>query len=153
LGVYLSPADFDRFRSFAEQLARELADAARQHARDEHYSFLGPVTVTLVADDTLRAGDLDIVGEMAGGVGRHVGALVLPGGPRILLGEDPTLIGRLPECAVPLSDQQVSRRHAEVRARGDGYVVTDLGSTNGTFVNGARLVGGRTLADGDEITV
>ena len=47
IGVYLSPADFERFSSFAEALARELAEAARQHARDEGYQFLGPVTVTL----------------------------------------------------------------------------------------------------------
>ena len=46
IGVYLSPADTERFQSFAEALARELAEAARQHARDEGYQFLGPVTVT-----------------------------------------------------------------------------------------------------------
>src|SRR6478752_6694324 len=48
IGVYLAPADFDRFSSFAEALARELAEAARQHARDEGYQFVGPVTLTLV---------------------------------------------------------------------------------------------------------
>ena len=48
IGVYLSPPDFERFQSFAEALARELAEMARQHARDEGYHFVGPVTVTLV---------------------------------------------------------------------------------------------------------
>src|SRR5436190_16419216 len=48
IGVYLSPEDFERFSSFAEALARELAEAARQHARDEGYQFVGPVTLTLV---------------------------------------------------------------------------------------------------------
>ena len=46
----------------------------------------------------------------------------------------------------------MSRRHAEVRRQGNGFVVVDLGSTNGTRVNGAG-VKERRLTDGDEITV
>ena len=86
IGVYLSPADFERFESFAEALARELAEAARQHARDEGYQFVGPVTVTLVPDDTLKTGDFDVVAEIAEGAGGHVGlaraARRPPGPPR-----------------------------------------------------------------------
>ena len=83
IGVYLSPADFERFSSFAEALARELAEAARQHARDEGYQFVGPVTLTLVPDDTLKTGDYDVVAEIAEGAGGHVGSLVLPDGRRV----------------------------------------------------------------------
>ena len=46
----------------------------------------------------------------------------------------------------------MSRKHAEIRPSGDGYVVVDLGSTNGTRVNGAT-VGERQLGDGDVIAV
>ena len=70
IGVYLSPDDFDRFHSFADALARELAEVAREHARDEGYHFVGPVTVTLVADDELGAGECDVAAEI------HEGALV-----------------------------------------------------------------------------
>jgi hypothetical protein len=56
IGVYLAHDDFDRFSAFADALARELAEVAREHARAENYHFVGPVTVTLVADDELRAG-------------------------------------------------------------------------------------------------
>ena len=69
IGVYLSPTDFERFSSFAEALARELAEAARQHARDEGYQFVGPVTLTLVPDATLKTGDYDVVAEIAEGAG------------------------------------------------------------------------------------
>ena len=62
------------------------------------------------------------------------------------------MIGRLPECQVVLGDPNVSRRHAEVRRTGEGIVVTDLGSTNGTKVNGVS-VREQHLASGDEITV
>ena len=78
--------------------------------------------------------------------------LVLPEGERVTVGPDPVVIGRLPECAVVLNDPNVSRRHAEVRHTGDAVVVTDLGSTNGTKVNGVT-VREQHLASGDEITV
>ena len=58
----------------------------------------------------------------------------------------------MPECAVSLSDPQVSRHHAEVRPDQSGYRVVDLGSTNGTLVNGTR-VGEQPLHDGDVIVV
>ena len=69
-----------------------------------------------------------------------------------LLTDDPVTIGRLPDCDVVLADTNVSRRHAEVRRQGNGFVVVDLGSTNGTKVNGLG-VRERRLADGDEILV
>jgi hypothetical protein len=152
IAVYLSPADVERFSSFAEALARELADAAREHAHDEGYHFVGPVTVALVEDDDLRAGDLEVVAEIVEGEWAHVGALVLPDGRRVALGDDPAVIGRMPDCAVPLTDPQVSRRHAEVRPSGPGFVVADLGSMNGTTVNGVA-VREQSLEDGDEIGV
>jgi hypothetical protein len=152
IGVYLSPADFDRFHSFAEALARELAEAARQHARDEGYQFVGPVTVTLVTDDTLKVGDFDVVAEMAQGEGGHVGSLVLPDGRRIALGERVTTLGRTSDCTVKLADPRASRHHAEIRSTGDGFLLADLGSTNGTSVNGV-VVREHVLHDGDEIAV
>jgi hypothetical protein len=152
VGVYLSPADFDRFGSFAEALARELAEAARQHARDEGYQFVGPVTVTLVSDDTLKTGDFDVVAEMVQGEGGHVGSLVLPDGRRVALGGSVTTLGRNSDCSVTLADPRASRLHAEIRSTGDGFLLTDLGSMNGTTVNGVT-VREHLLRDGDEIAV
>ncbi len=152
IGVYLSHADFDRFSNFAEALARELAEAARDHARDEDYQFVGPVTVTLVPDDTLKAGDFDVVAEIAEGTGGQVGSLVLPDGRRVQLGEDTATLGRNADCTVALNDPRASRHHAEIRATGDGFVVTDLGSMNGTLVNGVA-VRRHVLHDGDTISV
>ena len=53
--------------------------------------------------------------EIVAGRDGMIGALVLPDGRRVQLGEAVAVIGRLPDCAVPLSDPQVSRHHAEVR--------------------------------------
>jgi hypothetical protein len=150
--VYLSADDLGRFSNYTEVLSRELADAARQHARDEGYHFLGPVTVALLEDDDLRAGQLEVVAEVVEGASAHLGSLVLPDGRRVQLGDEPAVIGRLPDCAVSLADSQVSRRHAEIRPAGGGFAVADLGSMNGTTVNGVA-VREQQLEDGDEIGV
>ena len=47
--IHLSPSDFGRFEEIRDSLVRELCDAAREHARDEGYSFVGPVGVELVS--------------------------------------------------------------------------------------------------------
>ena len=62
-------------------------------------------------------------------------------------------IGRMSDCAVALNDTNVSRRHAVGRPSARGYVVADLGSTNGTKVNGTRVQGEQVLADGDIVSV
>lgn len=148
----LSPADRERFAGFEDALTRELADAAREHARTEGYHFIGPVTVELDTDANLSAGMFLLSGEVREAEGGVVGALVLPDGGRVPVGDDPVTIGRLTECDIVLSDTKVSRRHAEVRRDGVAVVVVDLGSTNGTQVNGAGIRE-KTLNDGDAITV
>jgi pSer/pThr/pTyr-binding forkhead associated (FHA) protein len=62
-------------------------------------------------------------------------------------------IGREASLALPLDDEQTSRRHARVEAQGDHAVVEDLGSTNGTYLNGQPIEGQRTLRPGDRLRV
>jgi hypothetical protein len=151
--VSLSTPDATRFETFADSLARELADAARDHARDEGYVFVGPVEVEIHRVPSLHAGRFAIAAEVREGPeGLPAGSLVLPDGSRVVLGPEPVVVGRLPECTVVLSDPNVSRRHAEVRRQGNDFVLADLRSTNGTRVNGIP-VHETALADGDEISV
>jgi two-component system response regulator AtoC len=63
------------------------------------------------------------------------------------------LFGRQHDCAVVIDNESVSRRHAAVRRRGDTITVEDLGSRNGTIVNGAAISGSRRLTAGDVIAV
>ena len=151
--IALSQEDLDRFAEIGDSLARELCDAAREHAHDEAYVFMGPVSVDLVAGPHTHPGTFTIVGRLregAGGVG--AGSVLLPNGSRVVLGEQAISIGRLPECDIVLTDTNVSRRHAEIRPTVDGFALVDLGSTNGCRVNGVQVTN-RPLRDGDELTV
>lgn len=62
-------------------------------------------------------------------------------------------IGRGPNCDIVLPDRVVSREHAYIQRREDGYYLYDRDSKNGTFVNGEAVEAGRLLQDGDEIQV
>jgi hypothetical protein len=149
--VWVDPTDRDRFAEIEDHLCRELADAAREHARDEGYTFLGPVDVDLETDDRLHTGSFRIDGRLREGPsGVGAGSLLLPTNDRYVLADHSVTVGRSPECEITIVDSNVSRRHAEIQPRGDGFVVVDLGSTNGTRVNGVR-VAERELQDGDEL--
>jgi pSer/pThr/pTyr-binding forkhead associated (FHA) protein len=68
------------------------------------------------------------------------------------LSKEAIVLGRMEGCDVILPDSGVSRRHAEVRREGDEWVVIDLGSTNGTEVNGQR-VNRHRLTPGDRLVL
>ncbi len=71
----------------------------------------------------------------------------------VVLGRDDVVMGRATSCFIPLLGEGVSRRHARIFWDGQAYTVEDLGSTNGTQVNGESLKGPRRLADQDMIKV
>lgn len=150
--VVLSDEDYERFSSFQEALLKELTELAREHARNERYTLLGPITVDLGADPKLVVSTFEISAGVDENVDAIGGFLVLPDGRRVGVTSEPVSIGRMPDCVISLSDPNVSRHHAEVRREGSEVVVTDLGSTNGTRVNGAPIHH-RQLSDGDVITV
>jgi len=151
--VTLAPADVERFSNFIDALSRELSDAAREHAKNEGYLFVGPVEVEIFEGSTLKPGRFTVEAEVREDAdGGFLAELVLTDGRRVQIGSEPLVIGRLPECGVVLADSNVSRRHAELRRSGDSVVLTDLGSTNGTRVNGAPIRE-RVLVSGDEVSV
>ena len=113
---------------------------------------MGPVDVELTVDERLVTGRFEIEARFREGPGgAGAGSLVLPTGARFTLAEHPISIGRKPESNIVLADPNVSRNHAEIRPYGDGFVLVDLGSTNGSKVNGVR-VNQQVLEDGDELT-
>lgn len=78
-------------------------------------------------------------------------ALLLLGGKRLLVGPGGVTLGRSRQCDVVLDDPNVSRQHAEIRPRGGSWVLTDLGSTNGSRINGRPVERPEVVRAGDEI--
>jgi hypothetical protein len=83
--------------------------------------------------------------------------LVMSQGPQpgqaFALDRDTLTLGRDPSNAIAINEPQVSRHHARITQQGNVIVVEDLGSTNGTYVNGMRLTGPRALTPGDVISL
>lgn len=86
--------------------------------------------------------------------------LVVRTAPRMAMGavfsipaETSVLVGRASDCDLQLQDTFVSSHHARLRATAEGLTIQDLGSTNGTFVNGAEIEGPLILVPGDEIAI
>jgi phosphoserine phosphatase RsbU/P len=74
-------------------------------------------------------------------------------GRRYKLGDGEYVIGRRSDCQVFVPDMRVSRQHARLWKDGDGWTIEDLGSNNGTYINGVRLQGAAPLRHDDEILI
>ena len=74
-------------------------------------------------------------------------------GARFLLDSDLVTVGRHPDSDIFLDDISVSRRHATFTRSGNGYVISDLGSLNGSYINRDRIDSEVTLAGGDEVQI
>ncbi len=150
---HISPRDHNAFAEIEDALVTELAEAAREHAREEGYHFMGPVSVSLLVDEASKPGRFTIASAMresGGGVG--AGTLVMPSGERLPLKGRVVTVGRMAESSIRLDDPNVSRSHAEFHAQGTSFAIVDLGSTNGTKVNGVRIEGEHLLKDGDIVS-
>jgi hypothetical protein len=174
--VRLHPQDLAALPA-PEETAAELASGALTFARSHRYALRGRPSVTLQPDPTLRLGEVDVdpavspaaavnVGDELAESGTRVFEVPVVDAPdavievrepgrsarRVILSGAPMRIGRAPECELVLKDSRVSRRHARLQARGGVLVLTDLGSTNGTRVNGHRVTE-VVLGAGDRIQV
>jgi hypothetical protein len=122
------------------------------------YVFIWRIVRTASSDLRLPQESVILSPQQAGllGVARSIqtGRLILPSGEEHLVDSRALTIGRSSANDLPLeSDDFASVRHARIEPRRDGVWVEDIGSTNGTYVNGARLSTPRRLAPGDVIRV
>jgi hypothetical protein len=158
----LATDDFARVEDWgAEALADELAQTVTEHAVEQHYAFVGPVSVSFDQDHALEPGQFhvhsaSVRGNVAPAAPTQTPSLRHPlidiDGQRYLLTGTSTIIGRGSEADIVVDDPGVSRRHLEIRVTPDAVVATDLGSTNGLFVEGHQ-VPAATLLDGNSLTI
>jgi len=175
----LAQDDMDRFSGTEKALRRELERVITEGAAERGWALVGPPQVEFEVDPELSQGEYGCRASLHEGPTGWQGAVGGPGGDgqgqdqaraagrgqaelvlierggkgkTYPLNKDRSIIGRLEESDVALQDPGASRRHAEVRREGHDFVLSDLGSTNGTMVNEAT-VGDRVLQDGDRITI
>ena len=148
--VTVGSDDRARLAPLEQTLVQDLTDYVREHAREEGFRLAGPVSVVLATDVSLGRGVFRV--DARHREGGATDGLVLGDGTRIAIGDEPVTVGRANDCDVVLSDPTVSKRHVEIRRDGTQVTVVDLGSTNGTQVNGVGAKE-RVLNDGDEIRI
>ena len=152
--VRLAADDQAALADIESALITELAEAVKEYCADENYHLRGPVVVTIEIDQSVSTGRIEVDSSVVkAGASEVVAKVTLPDDRKITLGKDTLIIGRLAECDIAFDDSNVSRRHAEIKALVGGYAVNDLGSTNGTKVNGVTITFERALRDGDIISV
>jgi hypothetical protein len=152
--VELGRSDADRLREYDEPLRKELAAMVSEAAQERGWSFVGPVEVEFHEVDDLATGAFQVRSAAVAGDIPQAVAQAAPQQARLEIGTRSvaltgvTVLGRGTEADVQLTDTGVSRRHAQI----EGNRLTDLGSTNGTKVNGTP-VREAELADGDRVTL
>ncbi|MGH3304037.1 MAG: FhaA domain-containing protein [Streptosporangiaceae bacterium] len=179
--VEVAEDDYARLDMYADSLGIELATLAREYAKEQGYSFVGPVRMRFEGVRDLTTGTFRILSGVIRGTTVEDGEIRRPatdlpqpaggfrGNPRLLVsgpgggldgGHQRTyeittplvILGRGTDCDLRLVDPGVSRHHAEIRVEDGEVVLVDLGSTNGTFVNG-QPVRRVPLIDGTRVTL
>ena len=161
--VALGAHDHERLSVYAEALGQELAAMVREHAEEQRYVFIGPVTVTFELDEELPTGRFQVrsaaeagatAAETSTGVPAATTGTGVPwvevASTTYALARAVTRIGRGSDTDLRIDDPGISRNHAELRRSGGDVTVVDLGSTNGVVVDGQR-VGEQRLKDGARV--
>ena len=169
--VQLSDDDFGRAQEWGTPLAEELCDVVINHVRSQGYILQGPVRISFRRDAGLRAGVFEIASTTEASQG---GAAPQPmpnvpaapsrppvrlqpvldiDGQRYSLNAPSIILGRSSDADIHIEDTGVSRRHLEIRTANGVTSAVDLGSTNGSYVNGQKVSGSTELTDGSTITM
>ncbi|MFN3708611.1 FhaA domain-containing protein [Microcella sp.] len=135
LTVRLAPADHERMSALGEALDDELTQLVQRHATAQRYTFPGGIRITLERDGSLSEGMLRVSSESVKGRVTWVAVLDIDG-QRHRLPKGRTVIGRGSEADITVDDPGTSRKHVEIAWDGANGQVTDLGSTNGSRLNG-----------------
>ncbi|MDT3766809.1 DUF3662 and FHA domain-containing protein [Gleimia hominis] len=159
--VKISPSDMRNLEDMGlDVLAQEIQDGAMQYAQDNDYALVGPIKVSFEPGSEELTGQLQIDastrrGAVAPATSQSASTqnpIIDIEGERWILTEPVTIIGRGRSADITVNDSGVSREHLELRQTPGGVIATDLGSTNGLYVEGHK-VDAATLVDGNQIVI
>lgn len=172
--IKLSPADYQRLSGYLDRLGMEMESLVIAYTNEKDYQLLTRPRMRFHSDQGLGEGEFAIHASVEQSAGRQppterIGLERVPRGAEIRLGVltvlggekagysyylegEKTRIGRSDDNDMVIADPRASRYHAEIDRRSEGYVIRDLGSTNGTMVRGRR-VQERLLEDGDSLAM
>ena len=175
--AFLSPEDFRAFEPIQEALEREMASYLEELARERGFSLLEHPFVDVAPDPAVPRRGIQVVAEMSASPGaappgidstqvipmggREAGrapvtaqlVLETPDGPHAFpLSTNLMTVGRGLNNDLIVEDARVSRQHAQLRFKSRRYFIGDLGSTNGTYVNGTQVTTDQVLHDGDTVS-
>jgi hypothetical protein len=159
--IAISHVDAERIEQVETAMVAELKNVVRDNADERGWGLVGPPEIEFHTDPSMKKGDLRCEATFVEGDEK-----IEPAPPALAqliihedgferqepISEEVVTIGRLPDCEIVLKDKGASRQHAQIRSKDGEYVLTDLGSTNGTRLNG-QTVQSRRLEDGDRITI
>ncbi len=171
--IWLSSEDRRQLAPIESGLVEELAAYLLEHARSERLALISAPVIELRTDSRLALGECGIEARLvdhdgravptpadrsgppgSGGRGPQPGrAYLTVGGSRHPIGPHGAVIGRSPDADIVLISTDVSRRHAEVVPERDGWLLVDLGSTNGLRLAGRPIGVPTLLTDGDVIEI
>lgn len=136
--VRVSQKDADRLRALGETLEQELRGVVAKHAKQQRYQLLGEPDVEVRPDSALTTGVLEIDASRVEGSVDWV-AVIDVDGARHELPRGTTTVGRGSDCGIRIGDTAASRKHLEIVWDGAAGLARDLGSTNGSKINGQRF--------------
>ena len=149
--IRLHPSDADRMTQLGTALQRELDETVRTHADKQGYSFAGPVSISIIADDDIAAGTIRIDSVSVEGEVSWEAVVEIAGRQHPLRGSR-TVIGRGSDADITVADTGTSRKHVEILWDGRTAMVRDLGSTNGSKLDG-EPVASASLSSGSVIRI
>ena len=162
--VELAESDHERLGVYADSLSVEFANLAREHAKEQGYSFVGPVRTRfegvrdltmgtfrirsgVIRGTTLEAGEIrqpasDLPSPRQPSLTGHPRLLVTSGalaGTSLGLTDQQITVGRANDATLVLNDDYASSRHARLFPQDGQWIVEDLGSTNGTYIDRQKV--------------
>ena len=179
--ISLSSKDFSTAKTWGRAVVNEMAKVTAEHATVQDYTVHGDIMIHFVSKDDFKPGEMasapvkmpigkpsSSASSSANGQSRPTvrpieeipkvptqkQAILEVAGQRYALHHHSIVLGRSASTDIPVDDTGVSRQHIRVETRGKtSFVVTDLGSTNGTYVDGKKISAETRIFDGSIITI